>query len=159
MTPRLADLIQSVSSRTSQAQTLVSGWIAELNRIGLDTSQLSRAAQDLAWAQEQIPMLKRRQELIIAASQQGGSPGLAVAAAGDLAFPTDAAAAKAGTAAGSKARQALDDSENADFIALDLAQNAGDPAYLAAFFQALGPQELTRLGLYLNTLPAAQRQA
>lgn len=142
------DLISSLSKESSAAQTLVSNYLGQLSRCGLDTSRLTAAAQDLTWAQDQLPMLKRRQSLAQAWEQQ--NPGLgpmAPAGAGYLDFPTNAAAAAAGQSDAIKVLQALQDHSSTDFVLSELTTNAADPAYLAAFFKALGPQGLAQLGL------------
>ena len=72
------------------------------------------------------------------------------AGAGALDFPTTQAAQAAGNADGTKALQAIEDHSNDDFILTDLSQYADDPAYMAAFFSALGPQGLAALGLQVT---------
>jgi hypothetical protein len=70
--------------------------------------------------------------------------------AGPLNFPTDAAAQAAGKADGADALNALTDRSDDPFILKDLQAHQDDPAYLAAFFRALGPHGLTALGLQVN---------
>lgn len=148
---KMAGLNSTLSTNASNAQGLVSTYIGKASRCGVDTSRLSKAAQDLSWASDQLPMLHRRQSMAHALEQQDPSLGPMVSAgAGYLDFPTDAAAGKAGNSDGAKALQALQDRENIDFIAGDLAAHADDPAYMAAFFKALGPQGLAQLGLQVN---------
>lgn len=145
------DLITSLSSRSGNAQGLVSSYLGQLSRCGLDTSRLSAAAKDLTWAQDQLPMLNRRESLAQAWEQQHPGIGPMVpGGAGYLDFPTDKAAAHAGQSDGAKALQALEDHSNTDFIQSELAARGDDPAYLAAFFKALGPQGLAQLGLQVN---------
>ncbi|HEY2552465.1 MAG TPA: hypothetical protein VGI64_18000 [Streptosporangiaceae bacterium] len=148
---KLADLNGTLSRSASSAQSLVNIYIGKASRCGIDTGRLSKAGQDLSWATGQLPMLRRRQELGLAAERQDPGLGQMVAAgAGYLAFPTDAAAGKAGASDGGKAAQALQDRSDTNFIADDLAAHADDPAYLAAFFKALGPEGLAQLGLQVN---------
>lgn len=147
----LGDLIHSLGQRSGNAQTLVSGYIGQLSRCGLDTSRLTTAARDLTWAQDQLPMLNRRQSMAQAMEQQDPSLGPMVpAGAGYLDFPTDQAAQNAGKSDAAKALQALQDHSSTDFILSQLQAHGNDPAYAAAFFQALGPQALAQLGLQVT---------
>lgn len=144
----LGSMTSSMSSAAGTALNLVNSYIGRLSQVGLDTSSLSRAAQDLTWAQDQVPMLNRRQSIAQAMEQQDPGLGPMVSAgAGALDFATNQAAQAAGKAAGGKALQALEQHGNTDFILSDLSQYADDPAYLAAYFEALGPQGLAALGL------------
>jgi hypothetical protein len=95
-------------------------------------------------------MLNRRQSLAQAMARQ--HPGLTdvTAGAGALDFPTNQAAQAAGQADGTKALQAIEDRGHDDFILAELKKYADDPAYMAAFFTALGPQGLTALGLQVT---------
>lgn len=148
---KLADLNGALSRSASSAQSLVNIYIGRVSRCGIDTGRLSKAGQDLSWATGQLPMLRRRQELALAAERQDPGLGPMVSdGAGYLAFLTDDAAGKAGASDGAKAAQALKDRSDIDFIADDLAAHADDPAYLAGFFKALGPEELAELGLQVS---------
>jgi hypothetical protein len=146
----LQSMINTMNSSAGDALNLVYGYISQLSRVGLDTSSLSKAVQDLTWAQDQVPMLNRRQSLAQAMAEQ--NPGMVdvPAGAGALDFPTTQAAQAAGKADGIKALQAIEDHSNDDFVLTELQQYADDPAYTAAFFSALGPQGLTALGLQVT---------
>src|SRR5690349_3073905 len=137
----LQGMINSMNSSAGSALNMVNGYISRLSEFGIDTSSLSKAAQALTWAQDQVPMLNRRQSLAQAMEQQNPGLGPMVSGgAGTLDFGTNAAAQAAGKSDGSKALQALEDHSNTDFILSEMKQYSDDPAYLAAFFQALGPQ-------------------
>jgi hypothetical protein len=144
---QLQGMINTMNSATGNALSLVNYYVGQMSRAGLDTSSLSKATQDLTWAQDQIPMLNRRQSIAQAMAQQ--NPGISVvsAGAGNLDFASTQAAQAAGKADATKALQALQDHSNTDFVLSQLQQYASDPAYLAAYFQALGPQGLAQLGL------------
>jgi hypothetical protein len=146
----LQSMIGTMKSSTGNAATVVDSYKSQFSRCGLDTSNLSSAAQDLSWAQSQLPMLSRRQSMAQAAANM--DPGLTVTdiGAGSLDFPTDAAAQAAGKADGANALNALTDHSDDQFILKDLQAHRDDPAYMAAFFQALGPQGLTALGLQVS---------
>jgi hypothetical protein len=146
----LQSMIGAMKTSTGSALSLVNGYIGQFSRLGLDTSGLTKAAQDLTWAQGQLPMLSRRQSMAQAAANQ--IPGLTVTdvGAGPLDFPTDAAAQAAGKADGASALDALTNHSGDQFILTDLQTHQDDPAYMAAFFQALGPQGLTTLGMQVN---------
>jgi len=146
----LQSMINAMNSSAGDALNLVNGYISQLSRLGLDTSSLRKAVQDLTWAQDQVPMLNRRQSLAQAMAEQ--NPGLmdVSAGAGALDFPTSQAAQAAGKADGAKALQAIEDHSHDDFILTELQQYADDPAYMAAFFTALGAQGLTALGLQVT---------
>ncbi|HEY2552464.1 MAG TPA: hypothetical protein VGI64_17995 [Streptosporangiaceae bacterium] len=144
---KLADLNGALSRSASSAQSLVNIYIGKLSRCGMDTGRLSKAGQDLSWATGQLPMLWRRQSMAQAIERQDPGLGKMVPdGAGYLAFATDGAAQKAGNSDGTKAAQALKNGSNDDFITADLDAHADDPAYLAAFFHALGPHGLAMLG-------------
>jgi hypothetical protein len=144
----LSSMIKSMQSSTGESLTLVNGYISRFGEYGLDTSSLSKAVQDLNWANDQVPMLNRRQSLAQAMEQQNPDMGPMVpGGAGTLDFATNSAASAAGKSDGQKALQALQDHSNDDFILSELQQYGDDPAYLAAFFQSLGGQGLTALGL------------
>jgi hypothetical protein len=149
----LQSVISTMKSSAGNALGLVNGYFGQFSRYGLDTGSLTRAAQDLTWAQDQAPMLSRRQSLAQAAANQ--NPGLTMTdvGAGPLDFPTDAAARAAGQADGTDALNALTDRSDDQFILKDLQAHQDDPAYLTAFFQALGPHGLTALGLQVNGYP------
>jgi len=146
----LQSMISTMNSSAGDALNLVNGYISQLSRLGLDTGSLSKAVRDLTWVQDQVPMLNRRESLAQAMAEQ--NPGLVdvSAGAGALDFPSNQAARAAGNADGAKALQAIEDHSNDDFILTELSQYADDPAYLAAFFTALGPQGLTALGLQVT---------
>ena len=57
----LQSMISTMKSSAGNAQTLVNGYIGRFSQYGLDTGGLTKAAQDLTWAQDQVPMLSRRQ--------------------------------------------------------------------------------------------------
>ena len=143
----LQSMINTMGSSAGNALGLVGYYIGQMSRAGLDTSSLTRAIADLTWAQDQVPMLNRRQSIAQAMERQ--NPGLltVTAGAGALDFATSGAAQAAGRADGGKALQALTDHGSTDMILGELSQYADDPAYLSAFFAALGPQGLTALGL------------
>jgi hypothetical protein len=66
----LQSMISTMKSSTGNALSLVNGYVGQFSRYGLDTGSLTRAAQDLTWAQDQAPMLGRRQSLAQAAASQ-----------------------------------------------------------------------------------------
>ncbi len=155
----LQGMINSMSSSAGEALTLVNGYISQLARAGLDTGSLARAVQDLTWAQDQQPMLNRRLSLARAMAEQ--NPGLTdvTAGAGALDFPTSQAAQAAGKSDGTSALAALTDRSDTDFVLKDLQAHADDPAYLSAFFTALGAQGLTALGLQVSGYQQGGNQA
>src|SRR5919109_2725611 len=99
----LQSMINTMNSSAGDALNLVYGYIGQLSRFGLDTGSLSKAVRDLTWAQDQVPMLNRRQSLAQAMAEK--NPGLVdvSAGAGALDFPTSQAAQAAGKADGTKA--------------------------------------------------------
>ena len=66
----LQSMINTMDSSAGDALNLVNGYTTQLSRVGLDTSRLNRAVQDLTWAQDQVPMLDRRQSLAQTMAQQ-----------------------------------------------------------------------------------------
>lgn len=147
----LQGMIRTMNSSSGDALSLVNGYIGQLSHVGLDTSGMSRAANDLTWAQDQLAMLNRRQSMAAAMEAQDPQLGpLVTAGAGSLDFATNQAAAQAGKSDGANALAAIQNRGNDTSVLAELSKYADDPAYLAAFFQALGPQGLTGLGLQVS---------
>src|ERR1700690_1379953 len=128
----LASMISSMNSSAGNALTLVNAYIGRLSQYGIDTSSLTKATQDLTWAQDQVPMLNRRQSLAQAMEQQDPDLGPMVpGGAGTLDFATNSAAQGAGKSAGTKALQALEGDGDDDFILDDRPKDCDDPASMA----------------------------
>jgi hypothetical protein len=159
---QFGEMTDSLSSGAKRANELVMGYLAQMAPCGLDTSRMARAAQDLAWALDQLPMLRRRLELAAAMEQQDATLGMQTVGAGSMAYRSAAAADRAGKAAGEKALAALEHEQgegDLGFIALDLSENVGDPDYLAAFFGALGPEGTARLGVMISNIQDPGQQS
>ncbi|HEY1918000.1 MAG TPA: DUF6571 family protein [Streptosporangiaceae bacterium] len=140
-----------MKSSSGNALNLVNGYISAFGQYGLDTSSLTKAVQDLNWAQGQVPMLSRRQSMAQAVANE--HPGMTTTAigAGALDYATNAQAAAAGKQAGQQALQELESHESDQEILAELQKSGDDPSYVAAFFQALGPQGLTALGIQVTS--------
>jgi hypothetical protein len=139
----LQSMTSQMSSSAGDALNLVNGYIGQMSRVGLDTSRLNRAVQDLTWAQGQVPMLNRRQSLAQMMAQQ--NPGLTevTAGAGSLGnFATNAAAQQAG-------QRDAQDFKNGDLsvqqLYAKLAANQGDAAYCTALIKELGADRLREI--------------
>ena len=147
----LWDLINSMDSRTGRdgngsACPQVSDWMGQANRIGLDTSRLSTIFKHFTWAQDQLPMLRRRHSLAASESTADGEfgwTGMVGAGAGDLgAFATQQAAAAAGKSA---AQQFKDGKISVQDYIKDLQDNEFDPDYATAAANELGQSRLLEL--------------
>jgi hypothetical protein len=151
---QVGDLITSISNGTSadggsSAQPLVNGWMDQASACGLDTARLSNLNKDLAWAQDQIPMLQRRQSLALDLQVQNydltGIPQSGMVEAGAMSlgnFSTVAAAEKAGEA---DAKAFTNGSMSLQDLMNQLADNGDDPDYCKAVFQTLGLTGLLQL--------------
>jgi hypothetical protein len=142
----LQSMISTMKSSTGNAATLVDSYKSQFSRYGLDTTNLAKAAQDLSWAQDQVPMLSRRQSLAQAAADM--DPGLTVVTAGAESlgnFPTDSAAQQAGQ---QDAKKFSGGDMSAKDLYAKLAANQGDPAYCTALMKALGADGLRELEQY-----------
>jgi len=146
----LQSMITSMKSSTGNVLNMVNGYISAFGQYGLDTSSLTKAVQDLNWAQGQLPMLSRRQSMAQAVANE--HPGMTVTpvGAGALDYATNAQAAAAGKQAGQQALQELESHQSDQEILAELQKSGDDPSYVAAFFQALGPQGLTALGIQVT---------
>jgi hypothetical protein len=100
---KLWDLINSIKNRTGDdgsAQPQVNNWMGQATRIGLDTTQLSTINRHFSWAQDQLPMLRRRHSLAVDEAKEdmqfGSGSGMVGAGAGSLGnFKTSEDAQKA----------------------------------------------------------------
>ena len=140
----LGGLVSSVSG-SGNAQPVVSGWMSQASRCGIDTSRLTAISQSLAWAQDQLPMLRRRQGMAQAYASQNPqlAGGLVPAGGGSLGnFPDDAAAQKA---AQQDAKDFADGKLSTADIYKKMAANPGDAAYYTALIKALGPDRVREL--------------
>ncbi|BBA97448.1 hypothetical protein RVR_3205 [Actinacidiphila reveromycinica] len=146
---KLWDMIGSIKSRAGDdgsARSLVNGWMGQANRIGLDTSRLTKINTHFTWAQDQVPMLQRRHSLAVDGAkeqQQFGSTGMVGAGASSLGnYPTTAAAQKG---AQDDAQQWKDGKISAQEYYKRLQANEFDPDYCKAAADALGPTRLQEL--------------
>jgi hypothetical protein len=151
---QVGELIAAINSATSpggsaSAQPLVDGWMSQATTCGIDTTRLSGLNRDLAWAQEQIPMLRRRQSLALNLQAKnydlgmGTGSGMVLAGAESLGrFPTIAAAQKAGR---EDAKAFKDGSMSLPELMQQLADNENDPDFCKAFFESLGVSDSIEL--------------
>ncbi|OIV38024.1 hypothetical protein BIV57_07875 [Mangrovactinospora gilvigrisea] len=125
---------------TGGAPDVLAGWSSQANRIGLDTSQLTSLKKHLSWAQDQLPMLRRRHSLAVDSQREeedytGGGDGMVSGGAGSLGnFPTQAAAQKAAQ----KDEKDFKDGKISlqDYMKL-LSANESDPDYATTAVNAL----------------------
>jgi hypothetical protein len=151
---QVGDLINSINNGTSpdgnaSVQPLVNGWMSQAIACGIDTNRLNSLNSDLAWAQDQIPMLRRRQSLAVNMLAQNYSLGSAAGsgmvgagAAGLGRFSTIAAAEKAGQKEAEAANNGLISQQD---LIRQLEENGNDPDYCRALFQSLSLSELLEL--------------
>ena len=148
---QLGDLIKSISSRTGSdgpdaAQPQVSLWMSRASRIGLGTDRLSKIDKHLAWAQGELPMLRRRLSLALDLDKQNtefGGGGMVSAGAGPLGkYKTQAAARRA---AQEDAKAFKDGKLDIREYMQKLAANENDPDYCKAAMEELGDTGLYRL--------------
>jgi hypothetical protein len=144
----MADLVGSVNS-SGNAQPVVNRWMSRAAACGIDTSRLTAISRSLAWAQDQLPMLRRRLGMAQAyASQHPDMAGGGLVPAGGESlgnFPDDAAAQRAGA---QDARDFKDGKLTAADLYQKMAANPGDAAYDTALMQALGADGVWQLEHY-----------
>jgi len=155
---RLWDMINSMKNHTGSdgdggATPQVNDWMGQANRIGLDTTRLSTINRHLVWAQDQLPMLRRRHSLAAAESSEDGdygATGMVGAGSGDLGkYKTQEEAAKAGKDAAKKYKDG--DITIQQYLAL-VQQNQDDPDFAAASCKELGQARLQEMEQYSSLL-------
>ncbi|GAA0975861.1 hypothetical protein GCM10009555_034500 [Acrocarpospora macrocephala] len=70
---RLLAMIQSMDADASALRAFVQRFRGEFARLGVDTSALTELEQISAWAQDQLPVMRRRYDLAMAANRLGGA--------------------------------------------------------------------------------------
>lgn len=139
----LQSMIGTMKSSTGSALALVNGYVGQFSRLGVDTSSLTKAAQDLTWAQDQLPMLSTRRSLAQAVMDM--NPGLTYTDIGAGPLDTSDAQteaqvlAQAEASGNSKAARAAIQAIQQD-IQLHVDQGSAGTAWLTAFSNAAGPQ-------------------
>lgn len=138
----LTQLMRSLSSGANNGQQVAGSYVWQFQRLGLDTTALTRLQQDYNWASSQNPMLQRRYNL--ASNQPSGDweEGFATAGAGYLQWTSPGQA----QAAGAQATKDYKDGKisYAQYMAL-YSQNEGDPDWSTGAVKALGSQGLYEL--------------
>jgi hypothetical protein len=157
----LSQLTSSLTKGASTGSEMTGGYVGQFSRLGLDTGAVNKLLSDYDWAQSQQGMLQRR--LALASHQPSGQwvNGMATAGAGTLAYPTAAAAKKAGGDEGKKlsALIAANDWSGVQAELKTLKGNDDDPDYMAALFTALGPSAIYYLSADYNTLKESGHQS
>lgn len=139
----LQSMIGTMKSSTGTALALVNGYIGQFSRFGVDTSGLTKAAQDLTWAQDQLPMLSTRRALAQAVMDM--NPGMTYTDIGAGPLDTSDAQtaaqllAEAEASGNSKAARAAVQAIQQD-IQIHIDQGSAGTAWLTAFYNAAGPQ-------------------
>src|SRR4051794_26323672 len=148
---RLGDLIRAINSSTGDggaaAQPHINSWMSQARRLQLDTSRLSKMTKHLSWANDQLPMLRRRQSLAMDEEKRdkeiGLGGGMVSAGAGDLGkYKTQSEAQKAAKDAAKAYKDG--DMSLADYMK-QLEANQYDPDYCKAAMDELGDTALYRL--------------
>lgn len=138
----LTQLMRSLSSGANDGQQVAGSYVWQFQRLGLDTSALTRLQQDYNWAISQNPMLARRYNL--ASNQPSGDweEGFATAGAGYLQWTSPGQA----QAAGAQATKDYQDGKISyeQYMAL-YSENEGDPDWSTGAVKALGSQGLYEL--------------
>jgi hypothetical protein len=133
----LRGMTSQMNSAAGDAVNLVNSYLGLLSRLGLEASGLTRAVRDLAWAQDQVPMLNRWQSPAQTMAQQNPSLGRVVSGGADSPgnFSAYAAAQQAGQ---HDAKSFQDGNLPIQQLYAKMAANQGDPAYCTALIKALG---------------------
>jgi hypothetical protein len=143
---KLQDMTSTMSKSSGNAMGLVSYYISQMSRAGLDTSSLTKASQDLTWAQDQVPMLNRRQTLAQTMAQQ--LPGTAMVSAGADSLGNFATNQAAAAAAQQDGKNFQNGNLTVDQLYQKMAANQNDSAYCTALMQALGADGLRQIEQY-----------
>ncbi|SEG73079.1 hypothetical protein SAMN05216223_10969 [Actinacidiphila yanglinensis] len=151
---QLWDMISSIKNRTGwdgngSSARLVASWMSQADRVGLDATRLNTINKHFSWAQDQLPMLRRRHSLAVAeAKEEGdfGQTGMVGAGSGDLGkYKTQEAAQKAGKDAAKKYKDG--DITMQQYLQL-MQQNEDDPDFAAASCKELGQARLAQMAPY-----------
>ncbi|MEW1859280.1 hypothetical protein AB0399_02665 [Streptomyces sp. NPDC088194] len=155
---QLWNMINSIKNRTSwdgngSGAPLVASWLSQAGRIGLDATRLNTINKHFSWAQDQLPMLRRRHSLAAAEAKEEsdfGASGMVTAGSGDLGkYKTQEAAQKAGKDAAKKYKDG--DITAQQYLQL-MQQNEDDPDFAAASCKELGQARLAELEPYSSQL-------
>lgn len=118
----------------------------------LDTAPLTDIVNLGKWAQEQMPMLTRRQTLAAAIDNTPGAHFYDEIGSGMNLTPEEAAKQGADLARQFQQLNRTDEegAKRAHEIALELAKHKDDPAYTSAFYATLGPQRTKLIPIYMT---------
>jgi hypothetical protein len=118
----------------------------------LDTAPLADIVNIGHWAQQQMPMLTRRQTLAAAIDNTPGAHFYDEIGSGMNLTPEQAAKQGADLARQFQQLNSTDEegAKRAHEIALELAKHKDDPAYTSAFYATLGPQRTKLIPIYMT---------
>jgi hypothetical protein len=118
----------------------------------LDTGPLTEVVNIGHWAQQQMPMLTRRQILAAAIDDTPGAHFYDEIGSGMNLTPEEAARQGADLARQFQQLNRTDEegAKRAHEIALELAKHKDDPAYTSAFYATLGPQRTKIIPIYMT---------
>ncbi|MCX4665236.1 hypothetical protein OG453_00860 [Streptomyces sp. NBC_01381] len=140
---RLAKTIQSLDKDQSKIMTSV-GWIkSSFERYGVGVEPLTELKSIAGWANEQLPMLRRRHHLSIAEDEKYGHGYKGMVKIQESMVGQTKQSLKDGKELGKKFKEGLNDGDDpTPEMYADLRAHKGDADYVKAFYDELGPQRV-----------------
>ncbi|GAB2873047.1 hypothetical protein GCM10027176_88220 [Actinoallomurus bryophytorum] len=153
----LSEFIADLQSKVESGYPQISSLKNSFSRYGISTSHIAQIESVLKWANDQIPMLRRRQSL---AEQAGvekfdlqSSVPMVSAGAGVLdGFKDSGEAKRAGKADADDALSTLKSEHDIGDVLRRLKINSLDPDYAEAFYRRLGPSGIRALSLAIGQM-------
>jgi hypothetical protein len=156
---KLPGTINSLEHDKNRLQDSATRFKTRFTRYGIDTQPLNRLLAIAHWADGQLPMLRRRQHLAVAADEY--TPNTTMVHIADSAITPGGAArsAKDGKTLGARFEQRMRDHDGAvpeDLFAA-LAAHGRDGDFLNGFYAELGPRRLSQLSNSMSGNPYDDR--
>jgi hypothetical protein len=125
---------------------------------GIATGDLREILAIASWAEDQLPGLRRRQQLAAAMDARDGHIEGGLVPVPDTFLDAAAAGALGKQLAQQAAKELKEDGQLSDQTLAALEANGWDPAFAAGFYDSLGPTGLARLSLSLHNSDFYQRR-
>lgn len=155
---KLPVTISTLDSDREKLRSNAASFKSDFTRHGLDTQPLDRMLAIAGWVDDQMPMLRRRQHLAVAADQY--APARTTLVWIDESQVTKAATGKAaadGKKLADQFRSAMKDGGVPENLYNQLAASAQDGDFVTAFYHELGPDQLFALSNTMASDPYDDR--
>jgi hypothetical protein len=156
---KLPGTINSLEADRNRLQATAARFRSRFVRYGIDTRPLDRLLAISHWADDQLPMLRRRQHLAAAIGQYSSNRTLVYLPDHEVTPGAANRAAKQGRALAERFEQQMSDHDGAvpeDLFAA-LAADGADGDFLHGFYAALGPRRLSQLSNSMSGNPYDRR--